>query len=208
MPPPAPPASLAGDPPLSAHPDDMFEAFLDGAGLPGVTPADPVAAMRALGATFRAMVGGLRETLIARASIKDEFRIAQTVIRPRGNNPLKFSASDDDAMLALLGIGRRSEMNGAAAAEEALRDVRLHELATMAAMQSAARALLRQFDPAKLRDEAGASGVLAHASKARAWDGFEALHAKLTSSLSDDFDSAFGRAFARAYEQAQRESGA
>jgi len=48
--------------------------------------------------------------------------------------------------------------------------------------------------------------LLPHQRKARAWDGFEALHARLTQALSDDFDSAFGRAFARAYEQAQRET--
>jgi type VI secretion system FHA domain protein len=207
-PPPALTASVVNDPPPRAVDPGLLAAFLRGAGLPDATPSDHAATMEALGATFRAMVGGLRETLIARAAIKDEFRIAQTVIRSRGNNPLKFSASDEDAMLALLGTGRRTDMGAADAVQEALRDIRSHELATMAAMQSAARALLREFNPAKLRDAAGGGGLLAQQRKARAWDGFETLHARLTQALSDDFDSAFGRAFARAYEQAQQESGA
>jgi type VI secretion system FHA domain protein len=206
-PPPALTASVVNDPPPQAVDPGLLAAFLRGAGLPGATPSDPAVTMEALGATFRAMVRGLRETLIARAAIKDEFRIAQTVIRSRGNNPLKFSASDDDAMLALLGTGRRTDMGAADAMQEALRDIRNHELATMAAMQSAARALLREFNPAKLRDAAGGGGLLAQQRKARAWDSFETLHARLTHALSDDFDSAFGRAFARAYEQAQQESG-
>jgi type VI secretion system FHA domain protein len=207
-PPPALTASAVNDPPPPAADPGLLAAFLRGAGLPDATQSDPAATMEALGAMFRAMVRGLRETLAARAAIKDEFRIAQTVIRSRGNNPLKFSASDDDAMLALLGTGRRTDMGAVDAVQEALRDIRSHELATMAAMQSAARAFLREFNPAKLRDAAGGGGLLAQQRKARAWDGFETLHARLTQALSDDFDSAFGRAFARAYEQAQQESGA
>ena len=99
--------------------------------------------MEALGAAFRALVSGLRLALIARSAIKGEFRIEQTMIRSRGNNPLKFSADDDDALLALLGAGRRTEMSAAEAVADALRDMRLHEIATVAAMRSArARAVL------------------------------------------------------------------
>jgi predicted component of type VI protein secretion system len=78
----------------------------------------------------------------------------------------------------------------------------------MSAMQSAIRSLLRDFAPAKLREEAAQGGrnLLPSQGKLRAWDLFEAQHAKLTQALSDDFDSAFGRAFARAYEQALREA--
>src|SRR6185312_3436024 len=172
---------------------------------PRVMPAaPPLVASRALGAAFRSLVGGLRAVLIARASIKSEFRIEQTMIRARGNNPLKFSAGDDDALSALLGSGRRTDMTPAAAVEDALKDIRLHELASMAAMQSAVRSMLEGLDPAKLRAaaEQGGMTVLPAQKKARAWDAYEALHAKTVQALSDDFDSIFGKAFARAYERA------
>jgi type VI secretion system FHA domain protein len=107
--------------------------------------------MRSLGSAFRAVVAGLRSVLIARASINSEFRIEQTMIRARGNNPLKFSAGDDDALTAILGTGRRVDMAADAAVTDALSDIRLHELATMAAMQSAVRSLMEGLDPAKLR---------------------------------------------------------
>ncbi len=185
-------------------------AFLSGAGLQGPEgPSDPVAAMHALGEAFRALVSGLRDALIARASIKGEFRIEQTMIRARGNNPLKFSAGDDDALTALLGIGRHVDMTPAAAISDALRDMRMHELAVMSAMQSGVRALLAQLDPSALWAAAGGSGVgLPAQRRARAWSAFEKRHGEITRALADDFDSVFGKAFARAYELALAEAGA
>ncbi len=186
----------------------MLAAFLDGVGLADARPADPAATMRALGQAFRALVSGLRAVLIARASVKSEFRIEQTMIQARGNNPLKFSADDDDALAALLGVGRRTDMTPGAAVADALKDIKLHELASMAAMQSAVRALMDGLDPAKLRvqaEQGGGLSLLPAHRKARAWDAYEALHARTVQALSDDFDSVFGKAFARAYEQAMQD---
>ena len=197
-----PAGATVGDPPLLA-------ALLRGVGLPDAQPGDPAAMMLALGQAFRALVSGLRAVLIARASIKSEFRIEQTMIRARGNNPLKFSAGDDDALAALLGAGRRSDMSPAEAVADALRDIRLHELASMNAMQAAVRALLEGLDPAKLRaatEQGGALSVLPAQRKARAWDAYETLYAGTVRALSDDFDSLFGKAFARAYERALAET--
>jgi type VI secretion system protein ImpI/type VI secretion system protein len=200
------PSANAIDPhPVQPEPADLMAAFLRGAGLDDVRPPDPVIAMEQLGTAFRSLVAGLRETLMARAAIKSEFRIDQTMIRSHGNNPLKFSANGDDALLALIGIGRRSDIGPAEAVAESFRDLRLHELATMAAMQTAMRAILRELAPDRMRD-GPAQGLLASQRKARAWDAFETAHARMTQALSDNFDSAFGRAFARAYEQALRET--
>jgi type VI secretion system FHA domain protein len=179
-------------------------AFFKGAELSGANPDDPNAMMTGLGKAFRAMVSGLRAVLIARATIKNEFRIEQTMIRARGNNPLKFSANDDDALTALLGVGRRTDMAPAAAIEDSLRDLRLHEVATMAAMQVAVRAMLDELSPDKIRAgaETGGMAVLPGQRKARAWDAFEARHSTVVRALVDDFDSIFGKSFARAYERA------
>jgi type VI secretion system FHA domain protein len=216
-PPVAPPLA---EPPAATHPsapapasasapmtEDLLAAFLSGAGLGTLQLADPVATMTALGAAFREAVSGLRQAMIARAAIKGEFRIEQTMIRSRGNNPLKFSADDDDALAALLGAGRHSDMGAAAAIADALRDMRLHELATVAAMQAAVRALLGEFEPGRLRAAAehGGLNLVAAQRKARAWDAFEALHPRISQALTDDFDSVFGKSFARAYERALAE---
>jgi type VI secretion system FHA domain protein len=183
-------------------------AFFAGAELSDAAPADPIGMMNGLGQAFRALVAGLRQVLIARATIKGEFRIEQTMIRARGNNPLKFSANDDDALTALLGVGRRTDMTPAAAIEDSLRDLRMHELATMAAMQVAVRAMLDELSPDKIRAGAdqGGMAVLPAQRKARAWDAFEARHAAVVQALVDDFDSIFGKSFARAYERALDET--
>lgn len=188
----------------------LLAGFLRGAGLPDAAPADPGALLEELGRAFRVLVGGLRRTLMARAAIKGEFRIEQTMIRSGGNNPLKFSADDDDALAALLGAGRRVDMTAAAAIADALRDIRLHELASMAAMQAAVRALLGEFDPAALKRaaEQGGLALLPAQRRARAFDAFEALHARISAALADDFDSVFGKSFARAYEAALRDAAA
>ena len=77
--------------------------------------ADPARTMEQLGAAFRATVAGIRQALIARSEVKRAFRIEETVIRRRGNNLLKFSANDDDALTGLLGAGRHSDMGAAEA---------------------------------------------------------------------------------------------
>ena len=105
---PAPIAAAQAEAPAAPASNDLLAAFLRGCGCDDLRPADPAAMMEALGAAFRAVVSGLRQAMIARSAIKGEFRIEQTMIRSRGNNPLKFSADDDDALAALLGVGRRA----------------------------------------------------------------------------------------------------
>lgn len=218
---PLPPAPVPAPPPAASSPatasseagvpsgagaDAGFAAFLRGVGIQPqqMPPADTgLATLQALGGAFRAMVQGLRRIMIGRAAIKGEFRIEQTMIRASGNNPLKFSADDEDALAALLNLGRRSDLSPEAAVADALRDVRLHEVAMMAAMREAVGELLGRFDPGRLLDAGGGHPLDAWPSrrKARGWDAFEAQHRHVVGALSDDFDSVFGKAFARAYER-------
>jgi type VI secretion system FHA domain protein len=197
---PTPPAVPAAD-------GDLLAAFLRGAGMEEVALPDPVETMERLGAAFRAMVTGIRHALIARSEVKREFRIETTMIRTRGNNLLKFSANDDDALAGLLGAGRHTDMGAEEAVTDALTDIRLHELASMTAMQTAVRALVVRLGPDQIRDskDQTANRALLGNRKARAWDAYEALHAEVLRGLSDDFDSVFGKRFALAYEQAMEE---
>lgn len=206
IPTPAPAIPAPATPPPSADPSDAagFAAFAAGAGMAGTSVADPAATLAALGAAFRSVVSGLRRMMIARATIKGEFRIDQTMIRAAGNNPLKFSADDDDALAALLGTGRHGGMPPAQALGEALRDMRRHELAVAAAMQQAVREVLAELEPARVMREQtpGIVDRLTGGHERRAWQRYAALHADMMRMLSDDFDSVFGRSFGRAYEAA------
>jgi type VI secretion system FHA domain protein len=197
----APPKSLA-----ATGTDDAagFAAFAAGAGMPGTSVADPNATLAALGAAFRVVVSGLRSIMIARATIKGEFRIGQTLIRASGNNPLKFSADDDDALAALLGAGRHASMRPAQAIGEALRDMQRHELAVAVAMQHAVRDALTELEPSTVMQNERPTRLdqVLGSHERRAWQRYTALHQRMMRALADDFDSVFGRSFARAYEAA------
>ncbi len=198
----APPVAAPAPAPAAAPlaPDTALALLLQGAGLPptALAGADPAAALTAAGASLRAAVAGLRALLIARADVKREFRIEQTMLRAAGNNPLKFAATDDAALAALL--GPRPQVK---AVEETVADLNAHQVASLAATQAAARALLEKLAPAGLEAADKGSGFLGAREK-RLWDAYKALHGQLIDQFEDDFDSAFGKAFARAYEEASR----
>ncbi|WP_419897429.1 type VI secretion system-associated FHA domain protein TagH [Roseomonas sp. USHLN139] len=186
--PPAPPGGEAA----------ALAAFLQGAGLPphALTGADAAAALRAAGAVTRVAVAGIRALLIARADIKREFRIEQTMLRVAGNNPVKFAASDLAALQALLSDPESGAL------EETVADLAAHQAATLAATQAAARALLSRLSPAPLEAADTGGGLMPGAKEKRLWEAYKALHRQTVAQFDDDFDSAFGKAFARAYEDA------
>ncbi len=215
---PAPPAqaaqagAFAPNPPAAVLPADaahLLAAFLAGAGVPDLRLANqsPEAALHAAGALFRAMVEGLREVLMSRSAIKNEFRVEQTMLRARDNNALKFSVTPEEATAALLLPDRPGYKPPLDAVREAFADVRGHEIAVMAGVQTALIGLLRRFDPAALekRLQPGMlDAVLPAARRARTWELFCATYKDIAREAEDDFQSVFGREFARAYDAQSR----
>jgi type VI secretion system FHA domain protein len=194
----------------AASDGELLAAFLRGAQLGDTVSAVPPATMEALGAALREMVRGLRQLITARAAIKATFNIDQTAIRTRGNNPLKFAVTDDDALAALFGKGRRTDMGAADAVGEVLGDIRLHELASLTATEAAVLRMFAELDPEKLRGsiDEGGFNILSLQRKARAWDAFETEHARISQALLEGFGSEFGKCFAQAYETALAEASA
>lgn len=212
----APPAATAAPVPPSGAAADMagseaetFAAFLRGAGLADldVPPERHAETMERAGRLMRALVAGLRETLMTRSSIKSEFRIAQTVIAAGGNNPLKFSISEDQAIESLVHPRTRGYMDPVSAAEEALRDVRAHEVAMLSGMEAAMRGVLQSLAPQELEkqiESSGGFGSLLKGRKARYWEIYETIYARISDEAESDFQELFGKEFARAYEEQMR----
>ena len=178
----------------------LFQSAGLGAPPPGT---DAAAALAAAGAALRASVAGMRALLIARADVKREFRIEQTMLRAAGNNAVKFAATDDQAVQALLS----PRSNGPAALAETVRDLTAHQVATLAATQAAARALLTRLAPGPLEAETASGGIMPGAKEKALWAAYKKLHQQVIDQFEDDFDSAFGKAFARAYEEAAKSGG-
>jgi type VI secretion system protein len=199
----AAPAQAAATGAPTADAAKLLAAFLEGAGVPGLSLGpDPERAMREIGAVFNALVEGIRQVLISRASIKNELRVEQTMLRAKDNNPLKFSVTAEDAIAALLQPTRPGYKQPLAATQEAFDDVRSHEMAVMAGVQTALMGLLKRFEPGALekRLEPGILGnIMPSARKARTWELFCTTYKAIAAEAQEDFQSVFGREFARAY---------
>ncbi|MBI1172554.1 type VI secretion system-associated FHA domain protein TagH [bacterium] len=158
--------------------------------------------MARLGRTLRAMITGLREILMTRTSIKSEFRIEQTMVNVGGNNPLKFSVSPEQAIEAMVKPTARGYLPAEAAAQQALEDIKAHEIAMVTGMEAALKGVLAKLNPAtlttKIEARGGFGGFLKN-RKAQYWETYEAMYAEISDQAENDFHELFAREFAQAY---------
>ncbi|MDT8857523.1 type VI secretion system-associated FHA domain protein TagH [Paracoccaceae bacterium Fryx2] len=205
--PPTPPAPPPGPRPVA---DDVAaRAFLRATGADHLPISDEelVPTLSRLGHVLRILIHGMREVLMTRSSIKSEFRIQQTVIGAGGNNPLKFSISPEQAVEAMVKPMTRGYLDAAEAAEQAMRDIKAHEIAMMTGMEAAMKGILKRLDPAALEGKIATSagiGSILKGRKALYWEAYEKMYAEISDQAENDFHELFAREFARAY-QAQLE---
>ncbi|MEW2914737.1 type VI secretion system-associated FHA domain protein TagH [Leisingera sp. JC11] len=188
----------------SAETQEAVAAFLKGLGAEvSIGPADHASTMGRMGRVMKTLVTGLREILMTRTSIKSEFRIEQTMISAGGNNPLKFSITPEQAVEAMVRPATKGYLSPETAAEEALRDIKAHEVAMVTGMEAALKGVLKRLDPkaleAQIEDKGGFTGLL-RGKKARYWDVYEQLYAEISDQAENDFHDLFSREFARAYK--------
>jgi type VI secretion system protein ImpI/type VI secretion system protein len=203
------PAAAAPPPRAAAAPAtgggrDAVAAFLTAAGLEdaAIPEAELDETMARLGAVLQILVTGVREVLMTRTAIKSEFRMEQTTVRAGDNNPLKFSVTPEQA-LAALARPARGYLAPTAAAAEAMRDIRAHEVAMVTGMEAALKGVLARLDPQALAGALEGGGGLASLFKGRKeryWEAYEAMYAEIADQAQNDFHEVFGREFARAYQ--------
>ncbi|AZF55796.1 Uncharacterized protein ImpI/VasC [Pseudomonas sp. R4-34-07] len=208
IPPPPPVVEPVARPVGDAQPQpDLLQAFLRGAGLDQLRldQAAACAQMESIGRSYRLMVEGLIDVLRARASLKGEFRMQQTMIRPAENNPLKFAPNADEALLLLLRHGNQAFMAPDVAVRDSFDDLRTHQLAVMAGVEAALKHLLLRFEPAQLEERmgkpAGLSSIFNGSRQAQYWQQFTELYNTISREAQEDFQDLFGREFSRAYEE-------
>ncbi|MFK9007664.1 type VI secretion system-associated FHA domain protein TagH [Pseudomonas pergaminensis] len=186
---------------------DLLQAFLRGAGLDQLRldKAQAEAQMESIGRSYRLMVEGMIDVLRARASLKGEFRMQQTMIQPAENNPLKFAPNADEALLLLLRHGNQAFMAPDLAVRDSFNDLRAHQLAVMAGVEAAIKHLLSRFEPAQLEERMGKPGGLSSlfngSRQAQYWQQFTELYSNISREAQEDFQDLFGREFSRAYEE-------
>jgi predicted component of type VI protein secretion system len=187
--------------------EDLFDSFLDGLGLNRVELRPSVnrpEMMMAAGIVLREFVEGTIGLLASRAELKSAFRLDQTTVLPRQNNPMKFSSNANDLIKQLL-LGAEGEYLGARdAVREANRDLVNHQNAFLDAMNSAFIEFADRFNPDELQEEFDStmkSTLFSFMNKSRYWDQYRDLYPIMTEKGGGKFPQMFGEEFVKAYER-------
>ena len=124
-------------------PEGDLRPFLEALGMEsmaGQTLSGEV--QRELGGLTRLLLDQLMTLLRERAREKQALRVEQTLFERRENNPLKFSASSEDAVDALLLRRSAAFMPSQRAVEDAFSDIRGHDRAMLKGIEAVVGELL------------------------------------------------------------------
>ena len=133
--------------------ENLLDAFMKGLDISraDIHPStDPLVVMENAGRVLKEFVDGTSDLLTRCGGVKAMFRLDQTTIMPKHNNPLKLAENSRDSMMQLL-IGKEGEyLSPVDAVREVCRDLKIHQGAMLEAMMSAFVEYIGRFDPEAL----------------------------------------------------------
>ena len=112
-----------------------------------------------LGALTRVLLDRLLDMIQVRARQKQQLRVAQTLFQRSENNPLKFSATPQDALDSLLLRPHAANLGPTDAVNRAFDDLVSHEQALLKGVEAVVQDLLS--DPADMPEPSGVAGIWA-----------------------------------------------
>lgn len=194
--------------PKGLTPADLVDALFDGAGIsrseihPSVDPAE---VMRNAGKVLNEFIKGMTDLLKCRTNLKSVFRLDQTTVMPRHNNPLKLSADVRASMRQLL-VGEVGEYLGPVdSVQEVCRDLKFHHDAVFAAMNRSFGEFADRFDPDELQETFNRTlkkkPLFNALNQLRYWRLYCDLYPIMTQRGSGQFPHMFGEEFVREYEK-------
>jgi type VI secretion system protein len=184
-----------------------LEAFCRGAGIdPSGLPADAQNALLTLaGQMLREVVLGLMESLKGRADVKSRLQLSQTGIHPIENNPLKFSASVDEAISKLLATHGSRYLGPVEAIRQSFADLRMHQVALTAAIQGAMDEFMTRIEPGELQERFDRGlkrgSLLGAANKSKYWELYMEFYQALNQRNEQGLPSIFAEELARTYAE-------
>ncbi|HEX7236535.1 MAG TPA: type VI secretion system-associated FHA domain protein TagH [Gammaproteobacteria bacterium] len=192
-PPPPPAPAVASAPSL--------DAFFRGAGMSPqrLDERQTEQVLQCLGQIMRELVLGISENLHVRAEQKNLLRVPTTTIQPQNNNPLKFSASVEEALDNLLFRESAQYLSAVDAVREGFGDIKQHQHHLLAAMRTAVVDYIGRLEPEQLENKVG-RGLLGAANKLKYWDLFKDLFQVVAQCEPGQFPHQFIEELARAYE--------
>lgn len=196
-------ARLYNDTPMPSH---ALMHILKGAGvsaddLPAMNDAE---SLEHIGELLAQMVDAMMVLLQSRAELKNVIRSDRTTLTRTGNNPLKFSVHPSDALTRLLSDSNDGYMPSGEAIQEAIDDLKQHQLAMLDGMKASVKSLLLQFNPdrlsKKLEKTGGISANIPITREAKLWALFCDQYDAISDEAVNDFGDLFGKEFRKAYE--------
>ncbi|MEX1265602.1 MAG: type VI secretion system-associated FHA domain protein TagH [Woeseia sp.] len=186
----------------------LLQTFLTAAGIdrselhPSV---DAHEVMQNAGEVLHEFVAGISEMLASRANLKSMFRLDQTTVLPRHNNPLKVSANTTDSMKQLL-VGRPGEYLGPLdSVREVCRDLNFHQDAMLGAMITAFRDFADRLDPEELQESFDRNlprkPLFNSFAKLKYWQLYCDLYPVMTQTGNGPLPHQVGEEFVRSYER-------
>lgn len=148
-------------------------------------------------------VDGLQQGLRTRAELKNELRLAQTVVHARGNNPLRHSPEAVDALRQMLGEPSAGQLSAEQAIHRTLCDLQAHQVALVAANHATLRGLLEQLSPEQLAVRFERDGKRLWRTDGARWRAYRRWH----QAVMDDErwgEHLLARQFTQAYEDQVR----
>ncbi|MFT5500576.1 MAG: putative component of type VI protein secretion system [Woeseiaceae bacterium] len=187
---------------------ELLDAFMTGLDITRaeIHPStDPLEVMHNAGRVLKEFVDGTSDLLGSRTALKSMFRLDQTTVLPRHNNPLKLAENTRDSMMQLL-VGKEGEyLSPIDAVREVCLDLKYHQDAVLEAMISAFAEFSDKFDPDELQqnfDKALNKKPLFKAiNQMKYWQLYCDLYPIMTQSSSGKFPHQFSEEFVRSYEK-------
>ncbi len=193
--------------PPMANKNQMLEAFVKGLGVDedALPNRPPEELMEDVGRLFGELLDGLQTLMQSRALLKDRFKLGQTMMKPKANNPIKFSAGMDDALPRLLSAKSGAYKASAEAIRECYFDVNADMESMNEAMRRALVEYLKMFDPTNLQEQfehvMGKNKFLG-GNKKRYWELYADRYATLVQHREGKMPDGFENAFVQAFENA------
>jgi len=202
----APPPSKEHQAAINAA--NLLDAFMKGLDISRAeihSSTDPLKVMENAGRVLKEFVDGSTELLASRTALKSMFRLDQTTVLPRHNNPLKLAENTRDSMMQLL-VGTEGEyLSPVDAVREVCRDLKFHQDAVLEAMISAFLDFSDRFDPLELQqnfDKTLKKKPLFNAlNQMKYWQLYCDLYPIMTQAGSGKLPHQFAEEFVRAYEK-------
>lgn len=200
---PAPPSAAANGM------ETALAALLAGAGVPSLqVPGGPTPELfRLIGEIFARYAAGSVELVRAISKIKNTFRIEQTQVQNKGNNPLRWVHPSEAVERLLVPSHSGGYLPPAAAVADTMDSVIAHQMGVIKGMEAAFQSFLRdELAPevlARRFDAQGGPGFFT-IKKAWYWEQYAKHYQKIVEEAEDDYLVLLGRAFLDEYERQVR----